>query len=299
MADDLPVLVVGATGFLGGQVVDELLKRGKRVRALVRPKSNASKLEAKGVEVARGDMLDAASLLAAMTGVSAVISTAAGYTRNDRNAHAIDTYGYSNLAYAAKHAAVPRFVLISIVTSDQTPQIPHFWNKKLAEDAFEKLGVPFVALRPGAFFDQVATMGGGDPFAKGRLIWMGSKDAKLTFVLASDVAGYLAEAVDADTVEGERIDIGWTRPVSISEAASLVQTHADKPVKVMAMPAGVITGLGKVTSRIVPMVSDMASMVAWFETGKYVADTTRQEQVFGPVPTPEDAIARLAARFGH
>ncbi|TVU60194.1 SDR family oxidoreductase [Paenarthrobacter nitroguajacolicus] len=298
MAEDLPVLVVGATGFLGGQVVDELLKRGKKVRALVRPKSKTHKLEAKGVEIARGDMLDAASLITAMTGVSAAISTAAGYTRNDKNAHAIDTYGNSNLAVAAKHAAVPRFVLISIVTSDQTPQIPHFWNKKLAEDKFEELGVPFVALRPGAFFDQAIGMG-GDPFAKGRFVWLGSKNARLTFVLASDVAAYLAEAVDADIVEGERIDIGWSRPVSIQEAADLAGRRSGKPIKVMTIPAGAIAGLGKVTSKILPLVGDMASMVAWFETGKYVADTTRQEQVFGPAPTPEDAISRVAARYGH
>ncbi|MDR6638421.1 SDR family oxidoreductase [Paenarthrobacter nitroguajacolicus] len=299
MADDLPVLVVGATGFLGGQVVDELLKRGKKVRALVRPKSSAAKLVAKGVEVVRGDMLDAGSLITAMTGVSAVVSTAAGYTRNDKSAKAIDTYGNSNLAVAAKYAGVPRFVLISIVTSDQTPQIPHFWNKKLAEDKLEELGVPFVALRPGAFFDQVATTGGGNPFGKGRLNWMGSKDVPLTFVLASDLAGYLAEAVDADVAAGERIDIGWTRPVSILEVASLVEKHSDKPVKVMAIPEPLLIGLGRVTSKVVPLVSDMASMVAWWDTGKYVANTTRQEQVFGPVPTPEDAIARLAARFGR
>ncbi len=298
MAEDLPVLVVGATGFLGGQVVDELLKRGKKVRALVRPQSKAAKLEAKGVEIVRGDMLDAASLVAAMTGVSAAVSTAAGYTRNDKNAKAIDTYGNSNLAVAAKQAGVPRFVLISIVTSDQTPQIPHFWNKKLAEDKFEELGVPFVALRPGAFFDQAVGMG-GDPFAKGRFVWLGSKDARLTFVLASDVARYLAEAVDADIVEGERIDIGWSRPVSIQEAAEVAGRRAGKPIKVMTIPAGAIAGLGKVTAKILPLVGDMASMVAWFETGKYVADTTRQEQVFGPVPTPEDAIARLATRYGH
>ncbi|MCF3140650.1 SDR family oxidoreductase [Paenarthrobacter sp. AR 02] len=299
MADDLPVLVVGATGFLGGQVVDELLKRGKKVRALVRPQSSAAKLEAKGVEVVRGDMLDAGSLITAMTGVSAAVSTAAGYTRNDKNAKAIDTYGNSNLAVAAKYAGVPRFVLISIVTSDQTPQIPHFWNKKLAEDKLEELGVPFVALRPGAFFDQVATMGGGNPFDRGRLTWLGSKDVPLTFVLASDLAGYLAEAVDADVADGERIDIGWTRPVSILEVASLVEKHSDKPVKVMAMPEPLLIGLGRVTSKVVPLVSDMASMVAWWDTGKYVADTRRQEQVFGPVPTPEEAIARLAARFGR
>ena len=298
MAEDLPVLVVGATGFLGGQVVDELLKRGKKVRALVRPKSNAAKLEAKGVEIARGDMLDAASLISAMTGVSAAISTAAGYTRNDKNAKAIDTFGNSNLAVAAKHAGVPRFVLISIVTSDQTPQIPHFWNKKLAEDRFEELDVPFVALRPGAFFDQAVGMG-GDPFAKGRFVWLGSKDARLTFVLASDVAGYLAEAVDADIVDGERIDIGWSRPVSIHEAAEIAGRRAGKQIKVMSVPAGAIAGLGKVTAKILPLVGDMASMVAWFETGKYIADVTRQEQVFGPAPTPEDAIARVAARYGH
>ncbi|QSZ50635.1 SDR family oxidoreductase [Arthrobacter sp. D5-1] len=298
MAEDLPVLVIGATGFLGGQVVDELLKLGKNVRALVRPKSNAAKVEAKGVEIIRGDMLDAASLIAAMTGVSAVVSTAAGYTRNDKNAQAIDTFGNSNLAVAAKYAGVPRFVLISIVTSDQTPQIPHFWNKKLAEDKFRELGVPFVALRPGAFFDQAVGMG-GDPFAKGRFVWLGSKDARLTFVLASDVARYLAEAVDADIVEGEHIDVGWSRPVSIQDAADIAGQRAGKQIKVMSIPAGAIAGLGKVTSKVLPLVGDMASMVAWFETGKYVADTTRQEQVFGPAPTPEDAIARVAARYGH
>jgi uncharacterized protein YbjT (DUF2867 family) len=193
---------------------------------------------------------------------------------------------------------VPRFVLISIVTSDQTPQIPHFWNKKLAEDKFEELGVPFVALRPGAFFDQAVGMG-GDPFAKGRFVWLGSKDARLTFVLASDVAAYLAEAVDADIVEGERIDIGWSRPLSIHEAAEIAGRRAGKQIKVMSIPAGAIAGLGKVTAKILPLVGDMASMVAWFETGKYVADVTRQEQVFGPAPTPEDAIARVAARYGH
>ncbi len=59
-----PVLVVGGTGALGGQVVDALLARGKQVRALVRPRSDASRLEAAGVEIARGDMMDPDSLVA-------------------------------------------------------------------------------------------------------------------------------------------------------------------------------------------------------------------------------------------
>ncbi|MFE0452778.1 NmrA family NAD(P)-binding protein [Streptomyces sp. NPDC058914] len=47
MTTALPVLVVGATGSLGGKVVDELLKRGKNVRALVRPTTDASRLESR------------------------------------------------------------------------------------------------------------------------------------------------------------------------------------------------------------------------------------------------------------
>ena len=54
MAGDGPVVVVGGTGMLGGQVVTALLSRGKRVRALVRPRSDAAHLVRAGVEIARG-----------------------------------------------------------------------------------------------------------------------------------------------------------------------------------------------------------------------------------------------------
>lgn len=182
-----PVLVVGGTGFLGGQVVDALQQRGRNVRALVRPTSDASKLETKGVEVVRGDMLDRRSLVAAMDGVDAVVSTAAGYTRRNKNATENDTVGQANLAEAASDAGVRRFVLTSILTCDLTPHVSHFWHKKLAEDALERYEVPFVALRPGAFLDMVTQMG-GDPFAKKRLMWFGTTTAPLTFVLTSDVA---------------------------------------------------------------------------------------------------------------
>jgi uncharacterized protein YbjT (DUF2867 family) len=134
MSGNGPVLVVGGTGMLGGQVATELLSRGKRVRALVRPASDATRLERAGVEIARGDMMDPASLLKAMDGADTVISTAAGYTRHSKgDTDEIDTIGNRNLADAAGRSGVRRFVLTSILTCDQTPQVPHFWHKKLTE----------------------------------------------------------------------------------------------------------------------------------------------------------------------
>ncbi|MDN4609532.1 SDR family oxidoreductase [Arthrobacter burdickii] len=292
----LPVLVVGATGFLGGQVVDELLKRGKTVRALVRPASDASRLESRGVEIARGNMLDLDSLIAAMTGTDAVITTAAGYTRGGKDANDIDTIGNANLAEAAHRAGIRRFVLTSILTSDQTPQVPHFWHKKLAEDKLEQLGVPFVALRPGAFLDQVAASA-GNPTDKGRIIWIGKPTVPLTFVRSSDLAAYLAAAVDADAHDGERIDIGWDRPVSMREAADMIGTRAGKKIRVWPVPSVVARAIGAVGSRFMPLIGDMVAMFSWFDTGRYVADTRRQAELFGPVPTAEESLAQYADKL--
>jgi len=297
--NDGPVLVVGGTGALGGQVVDALLARGKQVRALARPTSNASRLEAAGVEVARGDMMDPDSLRRAMSGADAVITTAAGYTRHSKgDSPDIDTVGNRNLADAASAAGVRRFVLTSILTCDQTPNVPHFWHKKLTEDRLEELGVPFVALRPGAFLDQVTQMG-GDPFAKRRLMWFGSARIPLTFVLTADLAGYLAAAVDADVTAGERIDIGWDRPVGMQDIADIAGRLLGGRIKVRAVPAPVLHAAGTVLGPVVPMVKDMAAMLDWFQTGRYVADTTRQREVFGAVPTAEDAVARFITGLGH
>jgi uncharacterized protein YbjT (DUF2867 family) len=299
MTSDGRVLVVGGTGMLGGQVVDELLARGKRVRALVRPASDAKRLVASGVEIARGDMMDPASLLQAMDGADAVISSAAGYTRHSKgDTDEIDTIGNRNLAEAASRAGVRRFVLTSILTCDQTPQIPHFWHKKLAEDRLEELGVPFVSLRPGAFLDMIARMG-GDPLAKRRLMWFGSPTIPLTFVLTQDLAGYLTDAVDAPGVDGQRIDIGWDRPVSMQEIAQISGQLLGQQIRVRSMPGGLINTAGALVGKFSPMVKDMTAMMRWFQTGRYVADPTRQGEVFGQVPTAEDAIGRLVRSFGH
>jgi uncharacterized protein YbjT (DUF2867 family) len=299
MADDGPVVVVGGTGMLGGQVVTELLGRGKPVRALVRPTSEADHLERAGVEIARGDLMDPASLVRAMDGADAVVTTAAGYTRHSKgDTPEIDTTGNRNLADAASHAGVRRFVLTSILTCDQTPQIPHFWHKKLAEDRLEELGVPFLALRPGAFLDMITRMG-GDPFAQRRLMWFGSPTIPLSFVLTSDLAGYLADAVDAPGVDGQRIDIGWDRPVSMQDIAQISGRLLGDEITVGTIPTGPSSTAAAPEGTSNAMTNDMSAMMQWFETGRYVADTARQREVFGHVPTAEDAIARFLRGLGH
>lgn len=102
----------------------------------------------------------------------------------------------------------------------------------------------------------------------------------------------LAAAVDAEAEAGERIDIGWDRPVSMREVADVVGSRAGKKIKVWAVPSAVARTAGAVAGRFMPLIADMAAMFRWFETGRYVADPRRQEELFGPVPTAEETLAR-------
>jgi hypothetical protein len=47
-----------------------------------------------------------------------------------------------------------------------------------------------------------------------------------------------------------------------------------------------------------PLVKDMAAMFSWFDSGRYVADPRRQEQLFGPAPTAEDVLGRYTDELG-
>jgi UDP-glucose 4-epimerase len=110
------VLVVGARGFVGSQVLDAVLRKNQvnnneekyTVMTLIRPGSNASAIEAKGgVGVARGDMMDATSLVTAFTNVDTVISIANGYMSGMPE---VDTVGMKNVVDACKAAGVQRYV---------------------------------------------------------------------------------------------------------------------------------------------------------------------------------------------
>lgn len=297
MTNTAPVLVVGATGKVGRLVVDNLLARGKKVRALVRPTSDASALKSAGVEIARGDMLDPDSLVGAMDGVDSLITTAAGYSKRKKGDGAdTDVIGNRNLVDAASRVGIRRFVLTSILTSDQTPDVAHFWHKKLAEDYLAERDVPFVSLRPGAFFEQFESNNGLD---KGRMSWFGSANTPLTFVLTSDLAKYLAEAIDAPGVDGERIDIGWDRATSATETTEILGELLSREVRPRTVPMGVISAAGGLIGPFNSTVQDMTGMLKWFGTGHFVADTTRQSEVFGRAPTPREALADFLESLGY
>ncbi|MCP4425414.1 MAG: NAD-dependent epimerase/dehydratase family protein [Chloroflexi bacterium] len=167
------ILVTGATGFLGRNLVPRLLETGRSVRALVRPASDAAFLKQLGVELAyAADISDTEAVISACQGCHQVIHAAGHFRFWGETAvfHQTNVMGTKAVLDAALAANVKRFIHISTIVVvgdnpanaviDETtlchPQEPYqrakLEGEQLALTYAQERGLPVVVLRPGAFY---------------------------------------------------------------------------------------------------------------------------------------------------
>ncbi|MYM34354.1 NmrA family NAD(P)-binding protein [Duganella sp. FT94W] len=139
----MTILVTGATGRVGRQVVQQLVQRGADVRVLVRDPSKAE--FPASVEIVKGDLLDIDSLRSAFKGVSTLflLNAVAG----DEFTQALITLNI------ARECGVERLVYLSVLHSDRFVNVPHFAVKLGAERIIEQMGFGATILRPSYFID--------------------------------------------------------------------------------------------------------------------------------------------------
>ena len=139
----MTILVTGATGRVGRQVVDQLVKRVADVRALVRDPSKAN--FPASVNVVQGDMLDLDSLRRAFAGVRTLFLL---------NAVAGDEFTQALIALnVARESGVERVVYLSVMHAERFVNVPHFAVKSGAERMIEQMGFSATILRPAYFMD--------------------------------------------------------------------------------------------------------------------------------------------------
>jgi dihydroflavonol-4-reductase len=105
------VLLTGATGLIGSNIAAQLVAGGDRVRALVRPSSDAVPLQDLGVDVVRGDIVNREDVLPAVDGAEVVVHSAAvlgGATQTAEEHYGVNVRGTANLFDAAEAAHAPR-----------------------------------------------------------------------------------------------------------------------------------------------------------------------------------------------
>ncbi len=289
-------LVVGATGELGGGVVRRLRERGATVRALVRPSSEAARLEALGVEIVRGDLLDPASLALACRDVQTVVCTATAIARLLAGAGGpslpdVDDRGVGNLVAAAETAGVERFVYVSYLGVGGRLGFPLQRAKAANEDRLRRARLHEVIVRPDAFQDvHLAPLGRFDVVG-GKVEILGRGDCKRRWVACDDIAA-LVTALAVEDDPPRLVEVGGPAALSKNEAADLAQSIGGGGIMRRHMPRAALRVGSRLMARKKPELATVFALGLLMDLHETDADDAPlRERGIEPQP--------VAAHFGR
>ncbi len=204
-------LVTGATGYVGGRLVPRLLQAGRRVRVLVRdPARVAGRAWAGRVDVVRGDVLDPATLPAALAGV-----TTAYYLVHSMGDHAAfaarDRDAARSFARAARAAGVGRIVYLGGLGATGSELSDHLRSRQEAGEALRSAGVPVTEFR-------AAVVVGSGSISFEMIRWLVERlpvmvcprwvFQRIQPVAIADVIAYLVAAPENAAAAGRTLEIG-------------------------------------------------------------------------------------------
>lgn len=237
------ILVVGATGLLGGEICRLLGQQGRPARALVRATSDPGKvahLRSLGVATVTGDLKDVASLQAACRGANVVVSTASSTLSRQQgdSIDSVDRLGQLALIDAAERAGVRQFVLISFPDVDIS--FPLQSAKREVEKRLQRGPMAFTILQPTCFMEiWLSAALGFDP-AHGSVRIYGTGHNRLSWISFIDVAQFSVAAVGNPATHNLAIKLGGPEALSQVEVVRIAEQVTGEPIAMQPVPDDVL-----------------------------------------------------------
>ena len=222
------VLVIGATGKVGTEVVRELQKTRVEARALVRDRVRASSLEVAGVELALGDLDQPESLSPAFNGIERVIiSTAASPQQQRQHLAAI---------HAAKEAGVRHIVRVSVTGASALSPVMLSRLHAASENDLEQSGLAWTHLRPRFFMQN--TIGYAAPIAAtGGKFFACLGDLRLPMIDVRDIAAVAVRCVTAAGHEGKTYELTGPESLSFYDVAAKLTAASGRQITYVPVSA--------------------------------------------------------------
>ena len=315
------LLVTGATGFIGSQVVRAALRGGLKVRLLARDPQRAKDLG--GVEPWTGDLLQPASLEGIARGIEYVVHAAGvlgKWGRPESSLYDVNVQGSLNLLQACRGAGLRRLLHLSAggVTGplqahavDETypcrPVTVYEKSKLLGEqrvlEQSKAWGIPASVLRP------TFTYGPGDPhklplfqaIQAGKLVLIGGGGSVLHPVYIDDLVGGILLALERAR-DGEIYILGGDSPVTkrkltgaIADALKVRRPAISIPRWLAAAAAAALEMLARRFGFEPILTRSRVSMMS--ENFGYTIDKARAELGYAPQTSLRDGIRRTVAAY--
>lgn len=291
------ILIVGATGRLGGLIARTLLRNDTPVRVLVRGGSSYDALAAAGAEIVTGDLKDPPSLHAATRGVDAVVTTANSMARSGGDTiESVDIDGNRNLVDAAASAGIQRFVFVSALGASPDHPMPLLRAKGLTEQRLRASGMTWTTLQPNMFMETLPLTVVGRPALAGQPVTLVGEGRRLhSFVALRDVAAYAVAVLTRKESDNRTLVIGGPQPLSMRDVVAAFAHELDRDIPVRTLPPG---------TPVPGMPDAVSGLLTALETYDSPIDSSALAASYGVIPTPlidvvHDAVTASRQQVAH
>lgn len=152
----MTILVIGATGTLGRQIVREMLGRGYRVSCLVRNLRKANFLVEWGANLIYGDLRLPETLPQSLSGIRIILDVSTLRAEDELGElFEVDLIGKISLIKAAKIASVDHFIFFSIKENDLFKFVPLMYLKKKIENTLKNSKLPYTIVQLSGFYQGI------------------------------------------------------------------------------------------------------------------------------------------------
>ena len=281
------ILVVGATGKVGREVVRQLTAAGVPARALVRDPARASHIRLPGVEIAVGDLARPDTLDAPLAGVDRV------FLASPADPDQVELQG--NLVQAAKRQGVDRIVKVSVAGGpDAATQIGRWhWT---TEKQIEASGLGFTMLRPSLYMQQTLRFAPSIAASGSFALPCGSGEVPL--VDCRDVAAVAVAALTESGHESRIYDVTGPEAMSFEAVADAIAQAIGRKVTYVHVAPDYARKQMLAEGVPVWLADDMLLLFASIREGYGGAVTDTVQKVTGERPRPYLQFARdHAAEF--
>jgi len=236
------VLFIGATGNLGAPVAAQMLRAGYRVRALVRdPARAAADPRLAGAELVPGDVLDRASVAAAMQGCGAAYSNLSG--ASFELADSTEYRGIRTLCELAREQQLAWLGSISgagdLAAANQLRPLA---VKAACERAVAESGVPWTLFKPSHFFESLPMF-----VRAGRIAIPGRQPHRYHYLAAQDYARVVVAAMADSGCHHRRLTLHGPEVLTMAEALAIFRDARYPGARVGTMPLWLMRLLGRVS----------------------------------------------------
>ncbi|MEM8614614.1 MAG: SDR family oxidoreductase [Cyanobacteria bacterium P01_H01_bin.105] len=236
----MSILVVGATGTLGRQIVRNALDEGFDVKCLVRNFQKAAFLREWGAQLVQANICGPKSLPPCFEDVTAVIDAAT--SRPQDSAYDVDWQGKVNLIKAALDANVERYVFISILNCEKYPHVPLMDIKHCTEKFLEESGINYTILRPCGFLQGLVGQY-AIPILEKQAIWVMGEAAPIAYMNTQDIARFAIRALQVPETNKRSFPLAGTRAWGGYELVRLCERLSGEEAKVSTMSLGLLRGV--------------------------------------------------------